>query len=438
MKQAFQAAVLNRRKLQNQLNNEAYFAIGGISKCRNNDVDYTFRQESNFLYFTAHHETGAYLYIDSKHDVLFIPKPSELFQVWIGGAPDLNKIKKEHQFSQVLYCDQAEAFLKKNHKKQKILCDSTALKTLKKLKPSVSNVLKSNDLLRELRSIKNSSEINCMKKASQISSAAHIEVMKNMKHFNFEYEAKACFENYAMSQSLDHLAYPSICATGKNAAILHYEKKHSPLKKGQLFLIDAGAEFSGYAADITRTYPISGKFTQKQKDIYNIVLNTQEACIKAVKAGIWLSEVHDLSVYHLTEGLLRLNLLTGNLSDLIEQKVYKLFYPHGLSHTLGLDVHDTTPKIKKRKKQSIRSEIFLKENVVITIEPGLYFIDILLDNPKNRKKYKKYINWKKVDQYRQVGGIRIEDDIVVKRNGHLNLTSVPKTYSDIEDVMNSK
>jgi Xaa-Pro dipeptidase len=276
-----------------------------------------------------------------------------------------------------------------------------------------------------------------MKRANEVSGKAHVEVMRRARAGMKEYQVQSIFEASCLSDGLKHLAYPSIVAAGRNGAVLHYHANNAELKDGDLLLIDAGAENRGYAADITRTFPVNGRFTQRQKDIYSIVLETQKRCIEWARPGIVSAELHVRSMTIIAEGLKDLGILKGEVTGLVEGGAVRLFYPHGLTHTLGLDVHDTLGG-KKRvmpnpTKVPVRFVAKLEPGFVITMEPGIYFIDALLKDPGLRKKHKSSVDFAKAETFLDFGGVRIEDDVVVQEDGPpMNLTSVPKEIKDVE------
>ena len=230
----------------------------------------------------------------------------------------------------------------------------------------------------------------------------------------YEYQIQATIEHVFRKNGSFHNAYPSIVASGNNACILHYTENDSLLSNDSLLLVDAGAEIKYYAADITRTWPVNGKFSEIQRDIYDIVLTAQKDAISIIKPGIPFSEIHKKALQTLVQGLIDLRILTGNISDNIESKTYLPYFPHGISHWLGLDVHDIGSYTDK-----IGSKI-LKPGMLFTVEPGLYF------NNQNTSTPQKYAGI----------GIRIEDDILVTDTGHQNLTAkLPVNPSDIEQLM---
>jgi len=230
----------------------------------------------------------------------------------------------------------------------------------------------------------------------------------------YEYQIEAEVVHDFMQQGLRYVAYPSIVAGGKNACVLHYVENKDKLTAGDLLLIDAGAECDHYAADITRTFPVSGEFSAAQKQLYQLVLDAQYAAIEQIQPGKPWNNAHDISVKVLTTGLVELGLLKGNVDKLIEDEAYKQFYMHRIGHWLGMDVHDVGDyKVNDEWR-------LLEAGMVLTIEPGLYI-------PKNCDS---------VDEKWRGIGIRIEDDVVVTNDGHEVLThAVPKEIDEIERLM---
>jgi len=214
------------------------------------------------------------------------------------------------------------------------------------------------------------------------------------------------------------VAYNSIIGGGENATILHYVENNRPLKDGDLILIDAGAEYKGYAADITRTFPVNGKYSQAQREVYDIVLDVQEQCIEATKTGNTVKKRQEFSIELLTEGMKKLGLLKGKTSDLIKKKEYMRYYMHGVGHYLGLDVHDAG---RYFTDQSAKNSRPFAPGMVLTVEPGLY---IPPDDKSAPAKFRGI-------------GVRIEDDVLVTEDGNRNLTAkVPKDPDEIESIMN--
>lgn len=272
-------------------------------------------------------------------------------------------------------------------------------------------------LLSEMRLIKTAAEQKTMRKAAKISADAHCEAMRICKPGMYEYELQAIIEYHFARNGAAAPAYSSIVGAGTNACVLHYIENKNQMASSDLVLIDAGCEYQGYAADITRTFPVSGKFSGEQKAVYEIVLEAQHAAIDACQVGRRFNEPHDASVRVITQGLVDLGLLKGDLDELIESRAYVDFYMHRAGHWLGMDVHD----VGEYKVDGSGSEWReLEPGMVTTIEPGIY---IHADN-------------KKVDPRWCGIGIRIEDDVLITKKGPEVMTvSVPKTVAEIEALM---
>ncbi|MEK7388118.1 MAG: aminopeptidase P family protein [Elusimicrobiota bacterium] len=405
-----------RRNLARRLSGRGLVHLqGGKPVPRNFDVEYPFRQNSDFLYLTGVEEPGCHLILDGSREVLFVPRIDAHHKVWEGHVPDPAQAKSLYGVDRVMYADEFKRF-----RRGRRVVPAAALR----------------DALDEMRALKGEGELSLMRKANVVSGQAHRAVMKAARPGLREYEIQAVFDAACLKAGLRHLAYPSIVAAGANSAVLHYRKNSAPLRSGELILIDAGAELSGYAADITRTFPINGRFTRRQRDIYEIVLQTQKICIERARPGIISADLHVVSMRVIAEGLKSLGLLHGDTDGLVEGGAVRLFYPHGLTHMLGLDVHDVTGG-KKRvlpnpTKIPLRFIAKLEPGFVITMEPGIYFIPALLQDPALRRKHRASVNFAKADSFLDFGGIRIEDDIVIRDGPAENLTRVPKEIDDVE------
>ncbi len=269
-------------------------------------------------------------------------------------------------------------------------------------------------LLAELRLIKSAAEIKLMRKAADISAEAHCRVMRFCKPGHYEYQLQAEIEHQFMMSGATGPAYTSIVGGGKNACILHYIENQSALKSGDLVLIDAGCEYQNYAADITRTFPVNGKFSAAQAAIYDIVLAAQLAAINTIAPGVTYDQANKTTIAVITQGLVDLGILKGDVSELIAEGAYREFYMHSVSHWLGMDVHDVGDyKINNQWR-------VYEAGMLLTIEPGIY---IATDNQNVDKK------WRGI-------AVRIEDDILVTKAGREVLTNgVPKQRDQIESLM---
>ena len=269
-------------------------------------------------------------------------------------------------------------------------------------------------MLHELRLIKSAAELRLMRQAGAITVRAHQRAMQFCRPGVYEYQLEAELQHEFTMAGARHPAYSSIVGGGHNACVLHYVENRDKLKDGDLVLIDAGCEYQYYAADVTRTFPVNGKFSKEQRAIYDIVLKSQLAAIDAVRPGNHWNESHDATVKVITEGLVKLGLLKGRVSSLIKNEAYKEFYMHKAGHWLGLDVHDVGDY---RVDDEWR---LLEAGMVLTIEPGIYIA------PDNKKVAAK---WRGI-------GVRIEDDVAVTADGNEILTAeLPKTADDIEAIM---
>ncbi|GDX84606.1 Xaa-Pro aminopeptidase [Methylococcaceae bacterium] len=411
--------------------------IGSASvHTRNRDVDYPFRQDSDFYYLTGFNEPDALaVFIPGREQgeyILFCREFDEKKALWEGAHSGLEGATKHYAADDSFPIDDVDDILSGMlENKVKVFYpmgrdirshrDLIGLITRIRMQSRLGVVAPAElasiePILHEMRLFKSPAELKLMRHAAEISAQAHVKAMQFCRAERFEYQIEADIVHHFMQSGLRAVAYPSIVACGKNACTLHYTENKDQLKNGDLLLIDAGAECNHYAADITRTFPVSGKFTEPQAQLYQLVLDAQLAAIEQIKPGIPWNAAHEVSVEVITKGLVKLGLLKGNVKKLIKAEKYKQFYMHRIGHWLGMDVHDVGDyKINQEWRK-------LQAGMVLTIEPGLYI-------PENCKTIDK--------QWRGIG-IRIEDDILVTKEGHEVLTNgVPKTIVDIEAVMNS-
>ncbi|MEZ5502114.1 MAG: Xaa-Pro aminopeptidase [Halioglobus sp.] len=271
-------------------------------------------------------------------------------------------------------------------------------------------------ILHELRLFKSAAELRLMRKAAEISARAHRRAMRACRPGLYEFQLEAELQHEFASGGARFPAYPSIVGSGHNACVMHYVENSGKLRDGDLVLIDAGCELQYYASDVTRTFPVNGRFSPEQRALYELVLRAQLAAIAEIKPGNHWNQPHDASVRAFTTGLVELGLLKGNVTNLIKRNAYRAFYMHRVGHWLGLDVHDVGDY---RVGDEWR---MLETGMVMTVEPGLY---IAADNKNVAKK------WRGI-------GIRIEDDVVVTETGCDVMSSgVPKTVAEIEALMNA-
>ena len=426
-----ECAVISQREYKNRRdsllkklsNNSIGIVFSSTYKIRSNDTEYPYRQDSNFYYLTGFKENNSALILIKTKDVtktiLFVQKKDKELELWTGKRLGEKKAKKR------FFLDEIYASSKLNKKlkeyivgKKHLYCDLNSKdKRVKKVLNQVSGFNKHENILHiicEMRLIKSPAEIRLIKEAIAITKKAHHRAMKANKTGKKEYELLAQIEYEFKSRGAYSDAYTSIVAGGNNANTLHYIKNNKPLVDKELILIDAGSEYKHYASDITRTIPVNGKFTKPQKELYNLVLRVQLKIIKMIKPHAKRSDLQKKAEILLTKGMVKLGILKGNYKKLIKKQKHKKYYPHGIGHWMGLDVHDPAPYINYED-----NEIALQKGMVLTIEPGLYINEN--DNSVPKK-------------YRGIG-IRIEDDILVTKDGYENLSSgIAKTVKEVENI----
>jgi Xaa-Pro aminopeptidase len=300
-----------------------------------------------------------------------------------------------------------------------------------------------------LRLCHDSEALSELRKATKVAIAAHLAGMKATSTAKTEAEVRGAMEGVIIAQNMS-CAYGSIVTV--HGEVLHNEHYHHSLQPGDLLLADVGAETSlGWASDITRTWPISGQFSSTQRDIYDLVLAAHDICIDKMYPGIEYRDIHLLGASVIAEGLVDLGILQGNPADLVEMDAHALFFPHGIGHLLGLDVHDMEDlgDLAGYEEGRSRSDRFglgylrlnrpLRPGMLVTIEPGFYKVPAILNSPNFRNKYEKVVNWERLAQFADVRGIRIEDDVLITESGTEVLTSaLPNSAEKIEDLCSDR
>nr|WP_284246554.1 Xaa-Pro aminopeptidase [Thalassotalea insulae] len=419
---------------QMQDNSIAFFAANTLAT-RSNDTEYLFCQDKTFYYLTGFNEPDAVLVLvksATPESILFcLPKDPQA-EVWHGRRVGEQQAKSQYLFDQTASVEQLEQMAPEliANKSALYYCYGahqplelqifqwlTKVKAQSRLGISApKSLIDCQAMLDEMRLFKSDAELDVMRQVNIISGKAHQRAMEKTHPEMFEYQIEAELLHEFARHGARHAAYNSIVAGGDNANILHYTDNSEPLNHGDLLLIDAGGELAGYAADITRTFPVSGQFSQPQKALYQLVLDAQQQCIDAIKPGQTLAALNELCNQVLTKGLLALGILQGDLEQLMAEKACKKYFIHGLGHWLGLDVHDVGD-YQVNDRQQLRP---FEPGMVMTIEPGLYFP--LTDDSVEEK-------WRGI-------GIRIEDNVLVTDQGHENLTvNAPKSIAEIEALM---
>ena len=424
---------------------EAIYLKGGKTMNRyQTDYEYPFRQDSNFLYMTGIEQPDfeALILIPSSSLIIFCPRRNIDYSVWNGYQYSLEQYKNQYQADDAYYIEQLADFLESESISTLYVLDENTQNEIENVK--YKGNINTNHLTSALsysRLIKNEDELNYIRKACRVNDEAYKELLRYTKPGMYEYHMKAIHSYKTMQYGLIQDAYSGIFATGKNSAILHYSEHSSKIHHNDMVLVDAGYEYRGYASDYTRTFPASGKFSDVQKQLYNIVLEMQKKTLNAIRPQTSMTKLHLIAVEVLLQGLKEEQFITGSLDDLFDNNIYALFFPHGLGHLIGLDVHDVGGFIEgvelldKPGFKHLRLQRELENGMVLTIEPGLYFIPILLKRAFEDPKQSVFLNKEKLLPLMDFGGIRIEDNVIVKSNGIENLTNVPKTVDDIEYLM---
>lgn len=434
---------LNRSKVYERMAGQTGVALlngGGLEHRRWTDTESTFRQESYFYYLTGIREPGYSIVLDMEtcRSILYTPVFEKDHTLWHGAPQSDDSIKERYGVDAVFTQDDLRSHLKKAK-----LVHVLDIGEYKDGKAEDKFLLTA---IAESRVIKSEMELDMMRYAAQVSGKAHIEVMKEAKSAKNERALDALFKYHCARMNGHEQAYTPILAGGKRGAILHYNRNDAdmPLALDELFLIDAGCEYLCYASDITRTYPCGGVFYDDYDTIYEIVLNAQEAVLAVLNADVHWEDMHRLAAKVILQGLLEAEIVQGTEKDLLDNHIAALFFPHGLGHLIGLDVHDCggypkgVERIDEPGIRYLRMRRQLKENMVVTVEPGVYFIDAILDPAVADPNISRFLNLPVLERFREkIGGVRIEDDVVILKDGIENLTGwIPKTIEEIEKIMN--
>ena len=435
MSSKYREIKLRRKELMAQMEpNSIALLAAAPPRVRNSDAEYLYRQNSDFHYLTGFTEAQALLALipgrKQGEVVLFCQEKDKAKELWHGTLMGPDVARQELEIDDAFPVDDMDDILpgliegrdrvyysmgKDDRFDDQVMNWVKVIRSKAKMGAHPpGEFLMLDHLLHELRLIKSTGEIKLMQQAAKISAEGHKRAMAYCRPGIKEYELEAELL-YAFTRNGSRApAYTSIVATGDNACILHYIENDAEVKAGDLVLIDAGCEYEHYASDITRTFPANGKFSPEQKAIYNIVLKAQLAAIEAIRPGVPWDEPHNISVKIITQGLVRLGILKGRPSQLIKSEAYKDFYMHRIGHWIGMDVHDVGDyKIDDDWR-------LLEPGMVTTVEPGIYI------SPSNRKVPKK---WRGI-------GVRIEDDVLITKNGNKVLSAgIPKTVQEIESFM---
>jgi len=457
---------LNRKRLVDQLRStvgvpaDGAFVVlqGGEQEtlyC--SDREPVFRQESYFHWTFGVTESDCFGAIDvaTGKSILYIPKLPPSYGVWMGAVHPPEHFRAKYAVDEVAFVEDIDQHLK--GKGAKLLLTLRGLNTdSKKITreakfPNIASFEVNNVILHpviaELRVFKTDMELEVIRYTNRISSDAHKEIMRRIKPGDMEYQMESLFCHYCYTNGgMRHTSYTCICGSGQNGAILHYghagEPNSKEIKDGDMCLFDMGAEYCCYTSDITCSFPANGKFTSKQRVIYEAVLASSRAVMKALKPGVSWTDMHLLSERVSLEALKAAGLLVGDVDEMMKVRLGAVFQPHGLGHFLGLDVHDvhgypTTgpPRSDEPGLRSLRTARTMAPRMVLTIEPGIYFGEYNLDTALADPELSRFMVADVINQYRGFGGVRIEDDIAITDDGMELMTDVPRTVEEIEKIM---
>ena len=406
---------------------------------RNNDVEHDYRQDSDLFYLTGWSEPATVLVMSGANDAaagkasyrstMFVRPRDADREIWDGPRFGVDGAKEHFGVDDAFTIDKFEAELPKLFQNKKRLyyrlgvnraMDDKVLEAIDRARARAKlgftwpiEIVDPGTILHEMRLFKSKDDLDAMRKAADITAEAHIRAMGATKAGMHEFQVEAMILETFRKHGSERAAYGSIVGSGANATILHYRQNNKKMEKGELLLIDAGAEYDYYAADVTRTFPVGAAFSKEQQAIYELVLDAQEAGIARTVVGSTLEQIHATCVDVITKGLVKLGLLQGEVDQLTKDEAYKPFFMHKTSHWLGMDVHDVGNYYVGGKARG------LEPGMVLTVEPGIYI----------GKDYGKVpAEWRGI-------GVRIEDDILVTSGAPDNLTrAIPKTVAELQQA----
>ena len=423
-----------RRRVMDAIGGDAVAVFPAApERTRSNDVEYRYRQHNDFYYLTGFPEPGAACVLQPGHPseeyVLFVRPRDQERETWTGRRAGVEGAVVEYGATAAYPIEELDQRLPKMIGERNLLYYAMdrdeaftrrvmgwlehAQLTRPRTGRGPTGLLDARPLVHEMRLHKEPAELERMRRAAAISAEAHHAAMHGARAGGWEYEIEALIDYVFRRNGAAGPAYPSIVASGSNATILHYTTNDRRLEASDLLLIDAGAEYDFYCADVTRTFPVAARFDGRQKAIYEVVLAAQLAAIDAVRPGARFDEVHQRAVCTLVDGLVEHGVLKGTADQIVEQELYKPVYMHRTSHWLGMDVHDVG---LYKQGDAVRS---LEPGMVLTVEPGVYIADHLTD----------------IDPAWHGIGVRIEDDVLVTPEGHEVLTAaVAKRTDELEAI----
>ncbi|MEG4574801.1 aminopeptidase P family protein [Microcoleus sp. N3A4] len=448
-----------RQKLANLINFPVILWSGRSIPRNYPALPYPFRASSHFLYFAGLPLENAAIRLESGKLELFLDDAPASSTLWHGEMP------KRAEIAELIGADAAfpmaelksrstnaatiavqDSWTQLQQSQILVACGAGRHRPLAPPNSPTGIDLELTQAIVSLRLSHDAASLAELRQAAAVTVEAHKAGMAATGNAQIEAGVRAAMESVIISENMTY-AYPSIVTV--RGEVLHSEHYHNPLQAGDLLLADVGAETStGWAADVTRTWPVSGKFSPTQKAIYDVVLAAHDACIDKISPGVEYQDIHLLAARIMAEGLVDLGILRGNVEDLVEMDAHALFFVHGIGHLIGLDVHDMEDlgDLAGYEEGRVRSSRFglgflrlnrvLRPGMLVSIEPGFYQVPAILNNSENRAKYKDFVKWEKLEKFADVRGIRIEDDILVSEQGREVLTGkLPTKALEIEELV---
>ncbi|CAF0996440.1 unnamed protein product [Rotaria magnacalcarata] len=432
---------------------------GGKSEMRYcSDHEPLFRQESYFHWAFGVIEPDFYgaINVQNNESMLFIPRLPSSYVAWMGKIKETDEFKQIYHVDHVYYADELEKVFSDLVGASKLILVLNGLNTdsgteskaahfdgIEKFHVDKTTL---HPVISECRVLKTDLELNVLRYTNKMSSEAHKFVMLNIKDGMYEYELESLFQYYCHRYgAMRHMSYTCICATGENPAVLHYGHAGAPndrrLTANDMCLFDMGGEYCCYASDITCSFPVSGTFTKEQRIIYEAVLDANRQVMKSVHPNVSWIDMHLLAERTQLEHLKLAGLVQGDIEEMMDARLGAIFMPHGLGHMLGIDTHDVGGYLEPHTRstlpglKSLRTNRLLKERMCLTIEPGIYFNQALLNGAYENERLNKFLNKTEIDKYLHIGGVRIEDNIFITKDGCELLTKVPRSCEEIEEWM---
>jgi len=447
------------RSLPIQKNSVIIMQSGPSPVRYDSDFEPVFRQESSFAYLFGVKEPDVYatIEVDTGKTTLFFPELPPNYAIFMGEVRTAESFAAEYDVDEVLFTPKLREYLESVDPVVLYTSNGFNADSGRYSKPAIFDGIEDfrvdNGVLYEAivhcRVYKSEDEIKLMRHINGISSEAHCWVMAHARPGMREFQLESMFQHWGYFRGgCRHQSYTSICGCEDHGAVLHYGHAGAPndglLRDGDMALLDMGAEYKCYTSDITCSFPVNGKFTDDQKFIYEAVLASQFGVMRAMKPGVSYIDMHALAYKIILEKLTEGGLLSGDVDEMMDVNLGAVFMPHGLGHFMGLDTHDVGGRPKGHKKQTLagfsnlRCCLELEPNMVLTVEPGIYFNDYSLDQALANPDQAKFINTEMLERFRGFGGIRLEDDVLVTETGIENFTKCPRTLQDVEDVISGK